>query len=381
MSNRTAFALLLAAFALSAASPSYAQGTTSSGESQAMQGLIGGYDLDNMNRRDRVDDEVMNRLRALQKVGIDALQAKDFAGANRAFSKLLQDDPNNPDLNFLMGLAEIGLSRWEAAKGHLEVAAALKPQRPEPKTRLGLTYIDLGDIPSAQKMRAELAQLDVACKGSCDDAVWITDGLFLLDRALAAKKGNASATILPTTAISVRAAFKPTDYGAATFSSLSDVYRLITQENRCPPGYKPEREEPCALIAYTPVTDGPGVYKQYYKPVFGVVNSNTIWTMVDSRIVAVSAKTLWAPVEIENTATKGVKDKYRALAVVGSRENVDNCKQAKACLPHKELFLHYRDFKVLPSAFIDDFWGSKKMIDPGQKRYAPDTNTATTGRQ
>jgi hypothetical protein len=376
MSNRAAFALLLAAFAFSAVGLSYAQGGTSSGESQAMQGLIGGYDLETMNRRDSVENEALVRIRAVQKAGIDALQAKDFIGAERAFSKLLQGDPTNPDLNFLMGLAEIGLSRWEAAKWHLKIATTLKPQRPEPKTRLGLTYIDLGDILSAQKMRAELADLDATCKGSCGDAVWIADGLFLLDRALAAKKGNVSAAIPATTAISVRAAFKPADYGAATFGSMADVYRLITQQNRCPPGYKPEREEPCALIAYTPATDGAGIYKQYYKPVFGVVNGNMIWTMVDSRIIAVNAKTLWAPVEIENTVTKDVKDKYRALAVVGNRENIDNCKQAKACLPHKELFLHYKDFKVLPPAFIDDFWGTKKMIDPGQKRYAPDTSIA-----
>jgi hypothetical protein len=282
---------------------------------------------------------------------------------------LLKDDPQNPDLNFLMGLAEIGLSRWEAAKGHLQTSVALKPTRPEPKTRLGLTYIDLGDIPSAQKMRAELADLDAACKGSCADAVWIADGLFLLDRALAAKKGNASAIPL-TTAISVETAFKPADYGAATFHSFADVYRLLTQANRCPPGYKPEKEEPCALIAYTPVADGPGVYKQYYKPIFGVVNSNRIWTMLDSSIVAVSAKTLWAPIEVENTVTRGVKDQYRALAVVGNRENVDNCSQAKACLPHKELFLHFKDFRALPSAFVEDFWG-RKMIDPGERRYAP----------
>lgn len=380
MSKRGVLASFLVACAVFATGPAHAQGTTSTGYGQAIVGLIGGYNLDTMYRRDRVDDEAMNRIRALSKVGLDALQAKDFSGASKAFGKLLTEDPDNPDLNFLMGLAEIGQSRWQAAKGHLETAVMLKPARPEPKTRLGLTYIDLGDIASAQRMRAQLADLDAACKGACADAVWITDGLYLLDRALAAKKGNASAAIPPTTAISVSAAFKPADYGAATFSSVDDVYKLITQENRCPPGYKPEKEEPCALIAYTPVTDGPGVYKQYYKPIFGVVNRATIWTMVDSRITAVSAKTLWAPVEVDNTQTKDVKDTYRALAVVGNRENVANCNQGKACLPHKELFLHYKELKALPPAFIADFWGDKKMVDPAEKRYSPDTLTSQSGR-
>ena len=88
------------------------------------------------------------------------------------------------------------------------------------------------------------------------------------------------------------------------------------------------------------------------------------------QVHAVSTKTLWAPVKVDNTATKGVKDTYFALAVVGNRENAEKCNQAKACLPHKELFLHYRDFKALPQSFVDEFWGKQKLTDPGQKRFS-----------
>jgi hypothetical protein len=249
----------------------------------------------------------------------------------------------------------------------------LNAERPEPKTRLGLTYLKLGDTASAKRMRAELAGLDHACKASCKDAVWIADGLHVLDEALGeADTGKAPQPEPATVALSVAAAFTPADYGAATFRSRDDVYALLTAENRCPPGYKPEREEPCALIAYAPVQEGPGVYRQYYRPVFGVVSNNVIWTMAGSRIAPVSARTLWAPVEVANTVTPNVKDTYRALAVVGNRENLERCNQARACLPHKELFLHFRDRKALPPSFVGDFWGRKKMAEPGEKRFTTD---------
>ena len=339
---------------------------------QAQGGLTGGYDLSAMDKAERVAENARLQEQALYKTGVDALTAKDYAAAGRSFGDLLRGDPANADANFLMGLAQIGLQDWPAAKGYLETATKLDVTRPEPKTRLGLTYVELGDIASAQTVRTDLAALDKACKQTCGDAVWIADGVRLLDQRLAA--AEASKAQSPTTvALSVAVAFKPADYGAATIHSLSDVYRLLTEDNRCPPGYKPEREEPCALIAYAPEEDKPGTYKQYYRPIFGVVSKNAIWAMIDNSMAVVSPKALWAPVEVENTMTRGVKDTYRALAVVGNRENLENCNQARACLPHKELFLHFRDLKALPRKFIEDYWGKPKMVDHGEKRYLPGT--------
>jgi hypothetical protein len=375
MLNRILSALVLVTFGLAPVEQAQGQVLGPSGQwVQASVGLTGGYDLSAMEKAARVADDARLQEQALYKTGVDALTAKDYAAAGRSFGDLLRRDPANADANFLMGLAEIGLQDWPAAKGYLEIATKLDVTRPEPKTRLGLTYVELGDIASAQKVRTDLAALDKTCKQTCGDAAWIADGVRLLDQRLAAAEASKVPAPSPTTvALSVAVAFKPADYGAATIHSLSDVYRLLAEDNRCPPGYKPEREEPCALIAYAPEEDKPGTYKQYYRPIFGVVSKNAIWTMIDNSMAVVSPKALWAPVEVENTMTRGVKDTYRALAVVGNRENLENCNQARACLPHKELFLHFRDLKALPRKFIEDYWGKPKMVDHGAKRYLPGT--------
>src|SRR5258708_4953454 len=84
-------------------------------DAQAILGLTGGYDIPGMERSERIDQNARVELLALQKTGVDALQSRNYPVAERAFGELLRQDSKNPDVNFLMGLTQIGLAKWTDA--------------------------------------------------------------------------------------------------------------------------------------------------------------------------------------------------------------------------------------------------------------------------
>jgi tetratricopeptide (TPR) repeat protein len=118
--------------------------------------------------------------------GLAALQAKNFPLAETIFAEVLLGSPNNTDANFMMGVTEMSLRKWSAAKDYLEVAAKKNPKHPDPKSRLGVTYAKLGDVAGANAQRSELVDLSKACKGSCNLAPYILDGIQMIDSALQA---------------------------------------------------------------------------------------------------------------------------------------------------------------------------------------------------
>jgi tetratricopeptide (TPR) repeat protein len=146
---------------------------------------LGGVDTNRFERGAELERGKTNP-QALHKAGVAALEAGDFAEADANFTALVSKQPRNADANFLAGLAKFGLQDWEGARTYLEVASERDKRRPEPKTRLGLTLIQLGDLNAAIDVYRELEALNERCKGRCKDDEWIKQGIVELGGALSA---------------------------------------------------------------------------------------------------------------------------------------------------------------------------------------------------
>jgi TolA-binding protein len=117
------------------------------------------------------------------EAGIEALQAGNFGVAEGIFRDILRDKPTHADVNFLMGVTEMALEKWGEAQKYLEVAVRKSPKKADPKSRLGVTLIKLGDREGAMKQRADLEKMASACKNKCLDAKWIAEGIAMIDGA------------------------------------------------------------------------------------------------------------------------------------------------------------------------------------------------------
>lgn len=156
-----------------------------SGVAHAQPGLSSAPNLDGADNANRIAENAKRKLDGMRKEGIEALQKQDFAAAEKAFGKLVAQNPTTNDANYLMGLAKLGLQNWTDARQFLELAVKQDPKWPDPKSRLGVAYLRLNDADAAAKQRADLATLSSGCNG-CKDAKSITENLAMLDRAIAA---------------------------------------------------------------------------------------------------------------------------------------------------------------------------------------------------
>jgi len=161
-----------------------AMGATA-GVAHAQPGLSGGNDLDAIDRAHRLDQEKQRVRESTRKVGLAALQSGDFAAAEKSFATLLSYDPTTSDASYLMGLAQLGLQKWPEARLSLEDAVANEPDRPEPRARLGVALVMLGDINGAADQHDALSAMWRGCN-KCENAQAIADSLTMLDKILVA---------------------------------------------------------------------------------------------------------------------------------------------------------------------------------------------------
>jgi tetratricopeptide (TPR) repeat protein len=350
-----------------------AVGVCMAGVANAQVGLSTKPDYDLIYKADRIDENAQGAFAALYQAGAAALQNKNYPVAEGIFSDLLSRDPANADANFLMGLAKIGLENLVEAKGFLEIAVGQDPARPEPRTRLGLTYIKLDDVDLARRQRAELASLDRDCKGACENAVWIADGMVLLDQALSPNRSVADAATAgaptgpvasPTAAAPASKDFDPANYSLVTFDDPRDLYKLLTQEGRCPPNKLAEPKQPCALILYTLVDDTNVGRQANFKPVFKVVSKDAIWAIHDKKLQKVGIENLYHD---EDEIIGAKKSAYRSVALIGNAENKTNCEQARPCLASLVSQDMFRMYSNMPDSVVEVIWGAG-MKDPGTVR-------------
>ncbi len=113
--------------------------------------------------------------------GVDALKAKNFGVAEAIFADVLRENGNHPEANFMMGVAKMSLGKWSEAKPYLDIAVQKKPKDPDPKSRLGVTLIKLGDAEGAKRQRDDLVKLQRDCGGNCKNAEYIDRGIAMID--------------------------------------------------------------------------------------------------------------------------------------------------------------------------------------------------------
>src|SRR5262249_34995674 len=70
-------------------------------------------DYDRIYAADRIDEYTRRELAALHKTAIEALEARNYPAAEATLGELAGRTPTTTDANFLLGLARIGLEKWD----------------------------------------------------------------------------------------------------------------------------------------------------------------------------------------------------------------------------------------------------------------------------
>ena len=339
------------------------------GAAHAQEGLSTGPDYNLIDKADRVDENGQRDVNLLRQRALAALQVKDYAGAEIALAEVLRFKNPTPGANFLMGLAKIGLEKWTEAQPYLEAATVDEPQRPEPKTRLAITYVKLDNPEAAKQQRTALAALDASCSKTCADAQWISEGILLIDQALSSDQAAAriSAGALAAVApppIDPEKGFEPEKYNLVTFTDTNDLYDLLTAEGRCPPNKTADERQPCALILYRPLGGSTDARAANFKPVFKVVNRSTIWAIHDKKLQKVRLEDLFFD-EVDVIGKQ--RAKYISVAVIGNVENKANCAKGLVCLAQLVAQDMFNMYTNMPPSVVEVIWGAG-MKDPGTVR-------------
>lgn len=95
-----------------------------------------------------------------------ALEAGNFAAAEKLLSKTLTDKPKNADAWNLLGYAARKQGKRDAAEAHYAKALTLDPKHTGALNYLGMLYIQTGRMDKAKEM---LQRLDGACFFPCTD--------------------------------------------------------------------------------------------------------------------------------------------------------------------------------------------------------------------
>lgn len=372
MAFRTLHALLAATIWIAIPAAALAQNNPLSPE----KGLWNAPDYDANYNATRIAEDTARELSGRYKLAVAALEAKDFATAEAILFDLSRRDFTKSDTDFLMGLAKTGLNKWDEARTYLEVAVEKEPTRPEPKTRLGLTYVHLGALDAARKQRQLLAGLNTDCNKTCPDAKWIGEGLVVLDEALSTRVAdpNAVDTSLEAALEAADAQsdgmpgmpkeIDPTKYSLVAFEDQHDLYDLLTKDGRCPVKQLAEPRQPCALVLYTPIGEAGKGRAANFKPVFGVISPKAVWAIHDKKLQKVEIEDLY----FDNDDVIGRKGAtYRSAAVIGNAENRLNCESGMPCLNALVAQDMFRMFGNMPDSVVAVIWGNG-MKDVGTTR-------------
>lgn len=167
---RAPFIVVLAAAALLAASPTaMAAGSGGGGSSNSAPAGGGGRDLNETYRQ-----------------GVAAYEARDYAQAIRHFRTVQRAAPDDPSINFALGLAYVGANQHEDARRPLERAVRDEAAPAGAWLNLGLVYLQLNERERAVEQQAALQAKIAACDAVCGDArrAQLQSALESLNRAL-----------------------------------------------------------------------------------------------------------------------------------------------------------------------------------------------------
>ena len=96
-----------------------------------------------------VDVKSLNDVKSCKKIGEALIEAKTFFKARKVFHRALELEPNDPEVNNLLGRAYYLTSDYEKAKLFLRTAIAIKPKYADAYYNLGDVYFSEGDLDAA----------------------------------------------------------------------------------------------------------------------------------------------------------------------------------------------------------------------------------------
>jgi tetratricopeptide (TPR) repeat protein len=120
--------------------------------------------------------------------GTTAFRANQFAEAAKAFRRVVDAVPKNPQANYLLGASFMAQGQYKKAKKPLEAAVRYDGKMIEARRDLAITYAKLGDAAKAGEQREALNAAAAACSATCTDAAKITDAVSKVDAAMQSGK-------------------------------------------------------------------------------------------------------------------------------------------------------------------------------------------------
>ena len=100
--------------------------------------------------------------------GRKAIEAKDFKSAVGHLTKAIQENSKDADAHSMLGFTYRKLGTFDKSMEHYQTALKLEPNHRTAREYLGELYLDMNQLPNAEK---ELAALKKACPwfGKCEE--------------------------------------------------------------------------------------------------------------------------------------------------------------------------------------------------------------------
>ncbi len=98
--------------------------------------------------------------------GRKAIDAKDWQTAIRHLHLAEKREPNNADVQNLLGYSYRNAGQWKAALKHYDRALSLNPDHRGAREYLGELYLQRKDLAKAEEQQTALERI---CRGSCEE--------------------------------------------------------------------------------------------------------------------------------------------------------------------------------------------------------------------
>jgi tetratricopeptide (TPR) repeat protein len=117
--------------------------------------------------------------------GVEALQANQFADAERAFGRVVDATPRNAYAHYMLGLAKAGQGDLKGARKSYEKAVRYDANLITARRELGVTLAKLGDAAKAQAQLDELKTRATTCAETCPQSADLKAAVGAVEAALA----------------------------------------------------------------------------------------------------------------------------------------------------------------------------------------------------
>ncbi len=118
------------------------------------------------------------------KKGLEALQAQNYKDADRAFGRVLQSLPRDPNTNYMAGLARAGLGELKDASRFFEKAVKYDDNLIPAHQELGIAWAKLEKPDKAKAVLDDLKQRAATCADACPQAADLKAAIPAVEAAL-----------------------------------------------------------------------------------------------------------------------------------------------------------------------------------------------------